>query len=64
MGVLYCSMFNKWKVIVYSSKFFILKADALYPFEKIQKKKFRFEEILNKVTKHHRQQLQDHKTII
>ena len=37
-GVLYWKIFNKWKEIVYNSKFLILKADALYLFEKFRKK--------------------------
>ena len=31
-------MFSKWKVIVYNSKSLILKADALYFYEKSRKK--------------------------
>ena len=41
---------------VYSSEFLILKTDALYLFEKIRKK-FKFEETLNKVAKHNTDKL-------
>ena len=51
------------KDIVCKSKLLILKADALCLFEK-SRKKFRFEEILNEVPNHHRQNMQDYKTII
>ena len=50
-------------LIAYGSKFLSLKADTLYLSEKFRKK-FRFEETLNKVSKDHRQQIQDLKTII